>query len=336
MRTAFSTLALVVAGSSVAAVTQSHSPTTHARALGMRALRDAQSQMYDGRKMEGMDDNDWGDMMAGMVTIMCGVMETDEFKVSLEEGLQEGEVEGGSITCPVFGCDQGNVVPNLIMECSMDGVFCEEDEETNEEFCITDIDVQLSMGLNYGGESLITSIQCSNYTSPQYMVDMGRACSNMTVTMNMGDMMDDILSGKYDPETLTEDEATAAALEYVEIIECSIEFGNGTACSCGLCNENKGYHYACDNHLVSNQECINFDPSATDMGAIANGDNIEAPAVAVTRLLPEEVNDKSGALDEDEETFTEIETDEASHAAPCKEAAAAGIMLVFSSLLALM
>eukprot|EP01083_Nonionella_stella_P068554 182144_1 len=260
--------------------------------------------------------------MDAMVPMMCGLIEMDY----VQEGF-ESDVEGISITCPVFRCDDPSAeVPNLVMDCNMDGVICEEDENLKEEFCITGTNVKTSMGLNFVGDSLLTSTQCSNYTSPGYMADMGRGCWDINVTVKMGDMiddmMDDIMSGEYDPEEMTEKEATAAALEYFEINECSGKFEDGTTCECGLCNEGKGYHLTCTNQLVS-QECTNFDTSAADLdvAAITNGDSATPePAVSVMRLLPAADADGDGG----------------SNAAPLTEAAVAGSIFVVASFLMLM
>eukprot|EP01083_Nonionella_stella_P191495 708731_1 len=152
------------------------------------------------------------------------------------------------------------------------------------------------------------------------MADMGRGCWNFTVAIDMDDMIDDIMSGEYDPEIMTN---SSAALEYFEFIECSGDFKDaGATCECGLCNEGKGYHLTCTNQLVS-QECTNFDTSAADLdvAAITNGDSATPePAVSVMRLLPAADADGDGG----------------SNAAPLTEAAVAGSIFVVASFLMLM
>eukprot|EP01083_Nonionella_stella_P191497 708735_1 len=134
MRIILTAVALIVTGSSVVAESQSYSPAAHVRALGMRALHKARSQtMFAGRNMEATDSSDWGKTMDAMLPMMCGLIEMDY----VQEGF-ESDVEGISITCPVFRCDDPSAeVPNLVMDCNMDGVICEEDENLKEEFCIT-------------------------------------------------------------------------------------------------------------------------------------------------------------------------------------------------------
>ena len=122
----------------------------------------------------------------------------------------------------------------------MDGEVCEVDDN-NEEFCVKDTSVETSFSLNFAGKAPISSTQCSTYTRPDYMADMGPGCWKIDVAMDMGAMMDEAMSGELeDSSMMTDEEAMEFSAKYFEITECSSSFYDGTTCDCGFCDEGMG------------------------------------------------------------------------------------------------
>ena len=240
MRTTISALALVVAGSSVSADSQSYIPSIRARNLGMKAVHKARSNVSGNRKLQ-FDD------MGFYVSMICSEFESDEFQQELAN-----ELAGSGMVCSKFGCDDhtnaGLVIaetPSLIMECNVDENVC-QDGLNEEEFCVEDTEISMSMELDLANTSEIRVNQCSTYTSPPYME--GRGCSTVGLTADYGAMIEDITTGELDVDVMTEEEATIAAMEYMELTECSGEFGDGAIkCQCEMCNNGMGvsHHVFC-------------------------------------------------------------------------------------------
>ena len=230
MRTTISALALVVAGSSVSA--NSYLPSTRVRNLGIKAVHKARSNVSSNRKLQ-FDD------MGFYVSMICEELESDEFRQEFAS-----ELEGSGMVCSKFGCDDptnaGLVIaetPSLIMECNVDENVC-QDGLNEEEFCVEDTEISMSMELDFADTSEIKATQCSTYTSPPYME--GRGCSTVGLTVDYGAMMEDITTGELDMD-MTEEEASIAATEYMELTECSGEFGDGAIkCQCEMCNNGMG------------------------------------------------------------------------------------------------
>lgn len=322
MKTTFSALALLRLATSVNADGQSHLPVDHVRSLGMKAIHKARSEIQSGRKLEwnatdfgmdmgdfdfdlldwndtdiGMDmgDFDLGDMMGDLMTSMAPVI-CWMFGTSPGEFIDD-MADGGGFACSEFGCDDPNAdIPNLVMKCSMDDEVCEKDIN-NEEFCVKNTTIEMSIGLNFGGKTPVLSTQCSTYTSPDYMAEMGPGCLSIDTEINMDAMMNgaigDIMNGDMDEVT---DEAIMASTEYFEFTDCSGEWDNGsiiTTCTCGFCNDGMGFELTCSNDLIS-EECTNYDMSTID-GITTGGqggeaaespDGLSASNVAVLRLIP--------------------------------------------------
>jgi len=225
----------------------------------MKAIHKARSELLSGRKLQ-FDDTDISDlginidevlpMLAPMICLMM-----DESK---DDFVDEMAVEG--LVCSEFGCDDAEI-PNLIMSCNMDGEVCEVDDN-NEEFCVKDTSVETSFSLNFAGKAPISSTQCSTYTRPDYMADMGPGCWKVDVAMDMGAMMDEAMSGELEDSSMMTD---------FEITECSSSFYDGTTCDCGFCDEGMGFELTCSNNLVS-EECTDVDSSATDIFSMAGQD----------------------------------------------------------------
>jgi len=269
-----------------------------------------------------LSDIDVTAMMAGMVPMMCGILEADMFQ---EEIQAQAAAEG--VVCSKFGCDYNNnpTVPNLVMDCTMDNELCDDEDQDGEQFCITNTEVQMSLGLDFVDESEMELTQCSNYTKPDYMRDMGRGCLDFGATLNYGALVEAALSGEVD---------TVNQWEHIKLTQCSAKFSDGTECSCGTCNEGTGFEFECDNSLGS-QECTDFDVSAPDIGMMSGGET-EIPAASIVRLSasPQSGNvaKESDAINED----TGAEKDGGtSPAAVRTENLAAGVILTFAFVLAL-
>ena len=238
MRNTISALALVVAGSSASA--DSCLPSTRVRNLGIKAVHKARSNVSGNRKLQ-FDD------MGFYVSMICSEFESDEFQQELAN-----ELAGSGMVCSKFGCDDhtnaGLVIaetPSLIMECNVDENVC-QDGLNEEEFCVEDTEISMSMELDLANTSDIRVNQCSTYTSPPYME--GRGCSTVGLTADYGAMIEDITTGELDVDVMTEEEATIAAMEYMELTECSGEFGDGAIkCQCEMCNNGMGvsHHVFC-------------------------------------------------------------------------------------------
>mmetsp|Transcript_5399 Transcript_5399/g.9006 ORF Transcript_5399/g.9006 Transcript_5399/m.9006 type:complete len:341 (+) Transcript_5399:43-1065(+) len=339
MHTAPSILALfgIVAGSSANPNDKRQLPTTRVRSLGLKAINKARSKAIHRRMNEADDgDMDWGSadwgnmdlsgidvaaMMAGLVPLMCGMLEADIFQ---EEIQTQAAAEG--VVCSRFGCDYSNnpTVPNLVMDCTMDDEFCDDEDQDGEQFCITNSEIQMSLGLDFVNESEMEVTQCSDYTKPEYMKAMGRGCLDFGATLNYGALVEAALSG----------EDTVIGEEHVKLTQCSAEFSDGTGCSCGTCNEGTGFEFECDNELGS-QECTDFDTSIPDVGMMSEGE-AEMPAISVIRLSATSqsgtVAKESDAINED----TGVEKDSGSSPAAVRaENLAAGVILASAFSLAL-
>jgi len=359
--TTFSALALLVAaGSSVAADSQSQSYllTTHARSLGMRAIKKARSKVLAGRRMkETGDDTDMSDLGMGgfdmggfdlggsdmsdvtgeqlnqMVPLMCMLFESGMIQDELEDNL-DTDMETVGVVCSDFGCDDA-ATPNLVMNCTMDREYC--DGEGDEEFCVMDSTIYSSMGLDFVDTSQLTTTQCSTYTKPAYMKALGHGCWTVDASINFGTMMEAVMEA--DPVemgTMTEEEAVKMSTEYIKITDCSADFGDGTKCECGTCNDGMGFELTCDNNgnnLVS-EECTDFDTSVADIGAISGG-NTTSPEISVMKLSA--TPDAGNVVKEtDADSGAAMKTDDTSPAASRAQAMVAGLVLAFASFLALM
>jgi len=288
MHTSPSILALfgLVAGSSANPNVKRHLPTTRVRSLGLKAINKARSKAIHRRMNEADDgDMDWGNtdgggmdlsdidvaaMMPLIVPMMCGILEADMFKEDIQT---QAAAEG--VVCSKFGCDYSNnpTVPNLVMDCTMDDELCDDEDQDGEQFCITNSEIQMSLGLDFVNESVMELTQCSNYTKPDYMKAMGRGCLDFGATLNFGALIEAALSDEVD---------TVIEEEHIKLTQCSAEFSDGTGCSCGTCNEGTGFEFECDNELGS-QECTDFDTSVPDVGMMSGGE-AEIPAISVIRF----------------------------------------------------
>lgn len=276
MHTTLSAIALLVAGTSVSAESQRHEsqsylPTTLVRSFGLKAVQMAHSQALARRSM--LDIGKIVDGVMGAINaatpIMCGILELGMPHLT-------DEMEAIGMVCSKFGCDDPFAkTPNLIMNCNFSGELCSKAFDEN--FCITDTNVQTSMELDFVDKSEFSSNQCSTYTSPDYMVALGRVCLMLDVTLDVGALTDDITSGELD--------TIAEAAEHVQINDCSGELrGVGIECECGFCNEGVGFKLSCNNFL--SEECTNFDTSVADISAITEGGTINGPSLSVLRLVP--------------------------------------------------
>lgn len=350
MRVTTSALAViaVASGSTIWADARSYLPTTVVRSHGIRAIQKARNNFIDDRRlqyesdMNEMDMNDadmsailgdfdMGEMMALMVPSICASFESNEFKQVLQD---EGEAEG--IACSQFGCDDPQAAkPNLVMNCKMVGEVCDESPdghtEAGEQFCIADTDVQMSMGLDFAGKSKVESTQCSTYTSPQYMADMGRGCWTVDFSMHYGAMWDDAMSGEFDVESLAGDEAEEAVMKYFEITECSSEFDDGTTCTCSTCNGGTGFELSCTDDLVS-EACTSVDASVGAGMTSMSESTAEGPSVSVIKLVATpDAGDVVKESDSDS-AGADIKADGASSSASRTEAVAVvSLLLAFFS-----
>lgn len=293
-----------------------------------------------------------GTFMNSMVPEMCMQFQSPEFLANMT-------AEEDGISCSQFGCDESDP-PNLIMECSIAEEFCDDDhdfhdgqqdrarrgllrrrleghEEEEEKFCVEDTTVNMKVELDFSEVSVMSSTQCSNYTSPDYLASKGRACWSIQVSTDYGKLYGDLMNmenifGSIDWNStdaeVDDSAANEMAMEYISIDECSAEFTDGTECTCGTCNDGAGFEITCepDGSLIS-EECTPFDGSGTagvyeddsvddDMGIIPT------PVVTVVRLIEnpaagnvvvqsdaDEGDDADTDADADTDTDTEPETD---------------------------
>ena len=340
MRTTLSALALAVAGSSaVSADSQSYLPSIRVRNLGMKAVHKARSTVANDRKLQF---DDWGnltmaDIMADIDgSMICGLLDLFQPQQKFDE-----ELAATGIECSQFGCDDN--AENLIMECSMmDGMICQNDTDTGDEFCIENCTISMSMGLNLTGTNLITATQSGTYTSPEYME--GDATFTVGISADYGAMMTDAMSGEMDnmyTDTMTEEEIEAAAnkaLEYFDLTECSGSFADGDIlCECNLCdNIMMGVNLTCasDTENYYTQDCTDVSSNAMDIEEVMAGGGPDN--VAVFKLM--KADDDTGdiatetdtALGGAEETLEE--GGDTSAAASKGALATAGLILAVASL----
>eukprot|EP00581_Thalassiosira_minuscula_P010718 CAMPEP_0183727326 /NCGR_PEP_ID=MMETSP0737-20130205/25418_1 /TAXON_ID=385413 /ORGANISM="Thalassiosira miniscula, Strain CCMP1093" /LENGTH=427 /DNA_ID=CAMNT_0025958927 /DNA_START=294 /DNA_END=1577 /DNA_ORIENTATION=+ len=273
-------LAITGASASTDSQSQRYLPVTHARSVGMNAIKRFHSRALAGRRMESGDEMEDG--MGLNVTMntyeqmICTIFNTDMGQEDFKEDMQ---TEG--MVCSDISCDDSAGTPNLTMNCVMEGEYCEEDAGDDEEFCVKDTMIDFSMDIVFVGSSNIEATQCGTYTKPDYMAAMGNGCVYIQGTMDMGAMMED--AALVEAGMMTEEEAEDAANEEIDIASCSAEFGNEATkvtCECGSCDDGAGFELSCDNGLVS-EGCTDFDADIVDVDPGAG----ETPEVSVLRLI---------------------------------------------------
>jgi len=289
MKITLSVLALSIATAASSPVAGKHSnrgylPTSQVRSIGMKALHKARSKVLSDRKLQDdvdlsnldlenidLENIDMDAIMSGLVPLMCDMLDLDLG----QDILGEEDMGSDGLICTEMGCDDADP-PNLVMKCHMDeGEICEVYE--GEDYCVTNVTMETSMELNFD-TSRITTEQCAHYTSPPEMEALKGGCMNIEVTMNYGEMM----SLEWD---MTDDEIDALDVnDFIEIIQCSAEFGDDSTCACGFCNDGRGFNLTCNNGLGMD-ECANFD-GPTDVGAtVQGGSESEEATISILRLV---------------------------------------------------
>mmetsp|Transcript_1615 Transcript_1615/g.3026 ORF Transcript_1615/g.3026 Transcript_1615/m.3026 type:complete len:332 (-) Transcript_1615:107-1102(-) len=308
---------------------QNHLPITHARSLGMKAIKKAHSRALASRRMETGDDTMDFDFAAmtdeqknQLLPMVCQL-----FNMGMGVDDIEEDMETEDMFCSDISCDNSESgIPTLKMGCTMEGEYC--DEDAGEEFCVKDTKIDFSMGIDFVGSSNIEATQCATYTKPDYMAEMGNGCVDIHATMDIGKMMG--AEALVEAGTMTAEEVGNTGFA---IAGCSAKFKDGTSCECESCNGGMGFELDCNNALVS-EECSNFDADVVDMDSGAS----ETPDFAVLRLVASpgagDTVTKTDASHGD--TDAKATTDGTSPAASCAGGAVASLTLVFASLQALM
>lgn len=309
-----------LAGSSASADSRRFLTTAHVRSLGMDAVLKAQLKVNETRKLQH-DETNLGD--ANMEDILAAA--APMFCAEIESAIAPEELYGEGIVCSEFGCDNPEAAtPNLIMNCKMDSEICDADNQ----FCAKDTEIKMTMGLTFVGKSKVTTTECTSYTKPQNLADLGRECLSVDFTMDMGALINAGISG----EQLDED----TVLDYLQLESCSSKFEDGTECECGFCNGGSGFELKCNNNLVS-EECTDLYLGFTD--ALAGGKAAD-PGVSVVKFVDTHDAVITPAEGEMSDTDKESGTEEADVTSPAAfhtvAAPLAGIIMAFSTLQALM
>jgi len=290
---------------------RSHLPSAYVRSMGLSAIRKARSQALaaalahrrhrllpegadasapdlasllegvEGLDLSGVDldglldgtgDFDLSSVLDGVLSslapAMCAAL--DMGQDMLDAFGDTGD--GLSLTCSDFGCDDAAAaVPNLVMECRMDGEVCEEHD--GEAYCATGTSMSQTMALNLTGTSAFEATQCNDFTSPPRMAAMGTVCLTMRGEMEFGNMMSNMMSDMSDmlgafagaeagaeAQEGEEEEAEAAVDEFFRITSCSSSFNDGAeeTCKCGICGDGTSFELVCPNDLIT-EECTAFE-----------------------------------------------------------------------------
>lgn len=285
----------------------------------------------------GGDDSDGsGGGGSIMATMICGMMDF------MAGAMDEMADEMGGFSCSKFACNEEKT--HLLLECSMDEEVCEGDadlidvaprnvEDGEEEYCVENTKVNMSMELNFEGESEVTAKQCSTYTSPADLIELGEGCLDMTIAVDFGSIMDSAMNPDADPAA-SEQAMQEMTTDFFIIKECSSSFADGTTCDCKTCDGAIGFDLTCSKggmETFATEECNDFDADSIT-GSIAQfggGDGspegetsgeVGIPSVGVVRLAKVEV-----ASDEDESSPASSHTG----------TMAAGLVLTFASFLAI-
>jgi len=243
--------------------------------------------IFDG--FNRFDNRDGGErnmvdrLMDGMIGMMCNML---PFVTS----QMNGEMAEKGMVCSEFGCDED--YSHLRMKCSFDGEVCEIPMGETEEFCGKNSTIETSLELNFDDTSLAVSTQCTTYTQPPFMAELGRGCFEVDVLYNYtglvkdGAMMDIIMGGSNQEEGGDEaklsNELTEMMRDFASIQKCSGTFDVGdVTCECSDCNEGFGYELTCSNGIETKQ-CTDLDALlAAQLPEIAKGGTVNEPAVPV-------------------------------------------------------
>ena len=213
---------LLTLAAAASAETQGSPLSDHVRSLKKKRVESYSTYIYKVLKHVHPNKSNGNRKLEGMEAMLCD---------ALNEELPVEEMEAEGVVCSEFGCNEQF---DLVANCGV------EDEVCQDQFCVADSEFELSMGIDPFAKNTISLNDCFTYNSPDYMADMGRGCSSITATVDNGAMVDDVMSGQLDVEAMTEDEMAAKVLDYFEITECSLDFEDGTQCTCGTCNGGKG------------------------------------------------------------------------------------------------
>jgi len=299
-------LTAVAADTAPDASGKSYLPSAYVHNMGMKALKKARADVVNrvksndrkllrstssNRKLVDGSDADldfeslMGDMMGSMGSVICAALEwgqdlAAEFEVDLESGVDIDSnfdgVDDVNVVCDDFGCDDPDAeVPNLIMNCNMEGEVCEEYDGV--EYCATDASINHKMSLNLTGISYSETTQCNTFTKPANLVDEGRFCFTIFAEIDYGSLLS--FDNMFSTETQNADDAGLD--DFFQITSCSGTYDDSQAeCECEICNDDMGFDLKCGDLMT--EECTNYD--TTEVGAVAEG-GPETPSVAVLRLI---------------------------------------------------
>jgi len=269
------------------------------------------------------DEDDYLDFLLGggimdMINpdLICGFLPLITSDPTFADAL-----DAFGMSCSKFGCDEDN--SHLVMNCAIAGELCSSDDpyagtqrrrlgepEEDDEFCVQDSSVEMSMELDFQDSIEIVTKQCCTYTKPDYMADLGPGCLSMTTEVDfeglMGevmDMMGDMMETGTFPEEaeLTPEEAAAEAqelLQYYSIKECHGEFDGGSVtCECVFCDDGMGvslsmmvlpYHFsllafsAFYLSLLMSSSFLNIVPLFFSSSSIAATVSLQSSAITLT------------------------------------------------------
>jgi len=270
---------------------------SYVNSLGLRALREAHSQVLADRKLvQDAGDEvaaDLTELMESTFSLVCLLLDLDldslldDLDVGAPQSNLATEMDSNGVTCSQFGCDEAN--ENLIMECASTAEICESHDGVK--YCIENATVSTTIEFDFDAPADLLSKQCWCPTSPPEMEAMGCSCFSVDLLMDYGAMMSTV--GDHMMGTITEEEQVAAmnANNYVQIQECAFvaDGADGTPdttddmiCECSICNGGLGFNVTCNNLVTDG--CTNFDTTGTDITNMSGGQT-ENPNVSILRMV---------------------------------------------------